>query len=148
VKRERVFRKTKRKPNQEETQTMFTFTTITKLTALTAALLSLTLPSLAQEKSAAATKLNAPKAAPMSASVKKSEAKKPGSKKVFEGTLSLNKASASALESLPGIGPATAARIIEYRTAQGKFRDISELMEVKGIGEKKLAQLRPHLTLD
>jgi comEA protein len=143
---------------------MFTFNTITKLTVLTAALLSLTLPSLAQEKSAVATKLDAPKAAPIAAfkkkaDVKKSEkseksetakteSKKSGSKKAFEGTLALNKASASALESLPGIGPATAARIIEYRTAQGKFRDISELMEVKGIGEKKLAQLRPHLTLD
>ncbi|MEX2196299.1 MAG: ComEA family DNA-binding protein [Thermoleophilaceae bacterium] len=57
-------------------------------------------------------------------------------------TISLSTATAEELETLDGIGPALAARIIEYRDAHGGFRTIDELQEVDGIGEKRFAALR------
>ena len=57
----------------------------------------------------------------------------------------LNSASAAQLEALPGIGPATARAIIDYRTKHGRFRSVNQLLEVRGIGESKLEQLRPHV---
>lgn len=53
----------------------------------------------------------------------------------------LNVADAAALEALPGVGPVMAARIIEWRMAHGGFRDVRELREVKGIGEKTFRRL-------
>ena len=50
--------------------------------------------------------------------------------------VNLNTATASQLETLPGIGPATAKRIVEYREKNGGFKKIEELMNVRGIGEK------------
>ncbi|MEW6771544.1 MAG: helix-hairpin-helix domain-containing protein [Bacillota bacterium] len=61
--------------------------------------------------------------------------------------VNLNTADSRALEELPGIGPALARRIIEYRTANGPFSSVDELLNVSGIGEKKLAQLRDHVTV-
>lgn len=55
----------------------------------------------------------------------------------------LNVADAAALDALPGIGPATAAAILDHRDRNGPFRTIEGLLEVRGIGEAKLAQLRP-----
>ena len=116
-------------------------TIFTQLTLCAAALLSLTTLGFAQDKAM-------PKAEPTKVS-KKTEAKKSAkSEKAATGPIALNKASASELESLPGIGPAIAARILEYRSEQGKFKEVSELLSVKGIGEKKLAQLREHVVLD
>ncbi len=57
----------------------------------------------------------------------------------------LNTATAAQLEALPGIGPATAQAIIDYRTQHRRFRSVNELLEVRGIGEAKLAQIRPHV---
>lgn len=57
----------------------------------------------------------------------------------------LNSADTQQLESLPGIGPALAARIIESRRASGPFGSIDELVRVRGIGAKTLEALRPHL---
>lgn len=56
--------------------------------------------------------------------------------------LDLNTAGATELEGLPGIGEATALRIIEYREKNGKFRNAADLMKVKGIGKKKFEKLR------
>lgn len=57
--------------------------------------------------------------------------------------INLNRAGAAQLESLPGVGPALARRIIEYRAQNGGFRTVDDLDDVKGIGEKKLEKLRP-----
>ena len=59
--------------------------------------------------------------------------------------VNINTADQELLIQLPGIGPATAGKIIEYRTTNGKFKSIDELTEVKGIGDKTLAKLKPYL---
>ena len=51
--------------------------------------------------------------------------------------INLNSATVEQLQSLPGIGPATAKSIVEYRTKAGKFNRIEEIINIKGIGEKK-----------
>ena len=56
--------------------------------------------------------------------------------------LDLNRAGADELEGLPGLGPALAERILEYREKNGKFKIVQELLRVPGIGPKKLAQLQ------
>lgn len=62
-------------------------------------------------------------------------------------SISLNSAGAAELDRLPGVGPSTAAKIIEYRREHGGFSSIDELLAVKGIGDKKLADMRPYLRL-
>ena len=61
--------------------------------------------------------------------------------------VNLNAASAAELESLPGIGPALAARIVEHRQKNGAFKKIEDLMNVKGIGEKQFLKLKPLLSV-
>ena len=58
-------------------------------------------------------------------------------------TVNLNTATLAQLEGLPGIGRATAERILEYRQKSGGFKKIEELMNVKGIGEKSFLKLKP-----
>ena len=70
-----------------------------------------------------------------------------GSSKPAAKSISLNTASASELDRLPGVGPSTAAKIIEYRRAHGGFASVDELMSVKGIGPKKLKDMRPYVRL-
>ena len=55
----------------------------------------------------------------------------------------LNTATDAQLDALPGIGPATAAAILAHRDANGPFRSVDDLLDVRGIGEAKLEQLRP-----
>jgi competence protein ComEA len=61
--------------------------------------------------------------------------------------VNVNTATASDFESLPGIGPKVAARIVEYRQKNGPFKKIEELMNVQGIGEKSFLKLRGQLTV-
>ncbi len=61
--------------------------------------------------------------------------------------LELNTASADDLKAIPGVGPALAQAIVNYRTAYGPFRTIDDLEKVSGIGPKKLENLRPHLVI-
>ncbi|HUP84391.1 MAG TPA: helix-hairpin-helix domain-containing protein [Acidimicrobiales bacterium] len=58
------------------------------------------------------------------------------------GPLDLNTATADQLDALPGVGPSTAEAILDYRKEHGRFRSVDELLEVRGIGEAKLAELR------
>ena len=57
--------------------------------------------------------------------------------------LDLNKAGIEDLMELPGIGETLAQRIVEYRKNHGGFRSVDELRKVRGIGAKRMAQLRP-----
>jgi competence protein ComEA len=59
----------------------------------------------------------------------------------------LNSATLAALDGLPGIGPVLAQRILDWRTAHGRFSSVDELGEVSGIGEATLADLRPVVTV-
>jgi competence protein ComEA len=59
----------------------------------------------------------------------------------------LNTADLAALDTLPGVGPVLAQRILDWRAAHGRFTSVDELGEVSGIGEKLLAQLSPLVTL-
>ena len=61
--------------------------------------------------------------------------------------INLNTATAVELEKLPGVGPAMAARILEYRQKNGAFKKSEELMNVKGIGEKTYLKLKPLVTV-
>jgi competence protein ComEA len=59
------------------------------------------------------------------------------------GLVDLNTADAAALDSLPGVGPVIAQRILDWRTAHGRFTSVDELGEVSGIGDKLMAQIAP-----
>jgi competence protein ComEA len=61
--------------------------------------------------------------------------------------LDINSATYNQLLHIPGIGPVMAQRIIEYRDARGRFNDLQELKEIKGIGDKKLEQLQKYLKI-
>ena len=61
--------------------------------------------------------------------------------------IDLNSATAEQLQTLPGIGPVIASRIIAYRERVGSFRTVGELMNVDGIGEKKLEEIWDLVTI-
>jgi len=59
--------------------------------------------------------------------------------------VNINTADETILATLPGVGEKTAAAITSYRKENGNFKSIDDLTQVKGIGDKKLAQIRPYL---
>lgn len=61
--------------------------------------------------------------------------------------VNLNTATSVQLETLPGVGPKLAARIIEQRQKTGGFKKIEELMNVMGVGEKNFLKLKPLVTV-
>lgn len=61
--------------------------------------------------------------------------------------VNVNSATLHELERLPGVGPATARAILEYRTSRGYFSSVEDLLSVKGIGPKKLEGMRRSVTL-
>ena len=64
-----------------------------------------------------------------------------------DASISLNTGSQAELERLPGVGPASAEKILEYRRENGGFTSIEELLAVKGIGPKKMEAMRKYLRL-
>jgi len=63
------------------------------------------------------------------------------------GPVDLNTATAAQLDALPGVGPALAQHIIDWRTAHGRFDTIDQLRQVNGIGQAKFADLKPLVTV-
>ena len=84
-------------------------------------------------------------AIPASASV--IQEKPQGTKAAPAQVVNINTAPAEQLERLPGVGPTTAARIVEYRQKNGGFKKIEELMNVRGIGEKAFLKMKNQLTV-
>jgi competence protein ComEA len=68
--------------------------------------------------------------------------------KVLSVPIPLNPATAEELDILPGIGPKIAEAIIEFREKNGKFASPDDLLQVPGIGPKKLTALKPHITIE
>jgi competence protein ComEA len=66
-----------------------------------------------------------------------------GSSGATDTTIDLNRADASQLEELPGVGPSIAAAIVDHRERNGPFRSIDDLLSVRGIGPTRLEDLRP-----
>ncbi len=75
------------------------------------------------------------------------ESGKVSSSAAEEEIININTADAEELEKLSGIGPATAAKIIEYREKVGIIRSVDELLNISGIGEKKLEAIRDKIKL-
>ncbi len=59
----------------------------------------------------------------------------------------LNVATAAELDALPGVGPVTAQRIVDYRTQHGPFHSVDELRQIDGIGAAKFEQLKDLVTV-
>jgi competence protein ComEA len=69
------------------------------------------------------------------------------SKTRFTGVINVNRATKAEFDSLTGIGPVIASRIINYRSANGPFLALDDLLKVSGIGSKTLERIRPRLSL-
>jgi comEA protein len=68
-------------------------------------------------------------------------------KKPPEHPVNLNTATAAELEQVPGIGPATAQKILQARKSYGKFKSVDDLEAIRGIGPKRLQKMRRYLTV-
>lgn len=64
-----------------------------------------------------------------------------------DGQVDLNTSTAKELQQLPGIGKGLAKRIIDYRTANGPFKTVEDVIKVKGIGKKMFARMQDRLTV-
>jgi competence protein ComEA len=67
--------------------------------------------------------------------------------KLLPSSVNVNTASEKELQKLPRIGPSKAKLIVEYRNDKGKFKNIQELLEIKGIGKKTLEKLKPFIII-
>ena len=70
-----------------------------------------------------------------------------GSAATGDGRVRINQATLVELETLPGVGPVLAQRILDFREDHGPFQTVEDLLDVPGIGEAKLASLREHLVV-
>ncbi|AUS97544.1 hypothetical protein CDQ84_10235 [Clostridium thermosuccinogenes] len=71
-----------------------------------------------------------------------------GSSGISGGKININTATLEELDTLPGIGAATAQKIIDYRQKNGKFKKISDIMQVSGIGASKFDKIKDIITVD
>lgn len=67
----------------------------------------------------------------------------PIAKATAGAVVNLNSATLEQLESLPGIGPRAAQRILEFRAKNGGFKKVEDLMKIQGIGERSFLKLKP-----
>ena len=94
--------------------------------------------------------INDVESAPLSssdASTASSSAATGTAKNSSSGLININTATASQLTALNGIGETKAAAIVEYREQHGRFTSVDELLNVRGIGEKTLANIRGQITV-
>lgn len=70
-----------------------------------------------------------------------------GSVSAADGKVRLNQAGVEEIEELSGVGPVLAARIVEYRAEHGPFQTVEDLLDVPGIGEGKLADIRDQVVV-
>lgn len=78
---------------------------------------------------------------------KASSSSSKSSKTRFTGVININRATKAEFDSLAGIGPVIASRIINYRNTNGPFLALDDLLKVSGIGSKTLERIRPRLSL-
>ena len=71
----------------------------------------------------------------------------PATKKPLLKPINLNSATSEQLQQVPGIGPATADKILQMRKSQGAFKSVDDLLAVRGIGRKRLDKMRKYLTV-
>ena len=78
----------------------------------------------------------------------RTEASSEGSQSgITNGKVNLNLADSATLQTIPGIGPSKAERIIDYRTTQGRFKKAEDIMNITGIGEKTFESIRDYITV-
>ena len=82
----------------------------------------------------------------LDATQEKASARSSGKPAAAAVVVNINTAPATELQTLPGIGAKTAARIVEYRQKNGPFKKIEELMNVQGIGEKNFLKLKAQIS--
>ncbi|WP_334077293.1 helix-hairpin-helix domain-containing protein [Paenibacillus sanfengchensis] len=97
------------------------------------------------QKNAAASSQDAPVAAGGQALGNKSDTEP--STLGQSGLISINTAGTDQLQEIPGIGEKKAKAIVDYRNEHGPFKSVNELTNVKGIGEKMLEKMKPHIGL-
>lgn len=66
---------------------------------------------------------------------------------ITNGKVNLNLADSATLQTIPGIGPSKAERIIDYRTTHGRFKKAEDIMNITGIGEKTFESIRDYITV-
>lgn len=66
---------------------------------------------------------------------------------ITNGKVNLNLAGSATLQTIPGIGPSKAGRIIDYRNTNGRFRKIEDIMNITGIGEKTFESIKDYITV-
>lgn len=80
--------------------------------------------------------------------VRKKEPRSAVSKQAITGRININSASLQELQILPGIGPATAKKIIDFRNEYGPFKKIADIQKVKSIGPKTFAKIKEYIIVD
>lgn len=71
----------------------------------------------------------------------------PAKKKPPARPVNLNSATSAELQQVPGIGPATAAKILQMRKSYGAFKSVDDLRAIRGIGPKRIEKMRKYLTV-